>query len=61
MARAIRSGTVWLNDHNKLFPEAETGGIRDSGYGRLHGAEGLNEFLYTKHIYHRFGQVQGAA
>lgn len=61
VARAIRSGTVWLNDHNKLFPEAETGGIRESGYGRLHGIEGLNEFLYTKHIYQRFGQVRGAA
>lgn len=61
VARAIRSGTVWLNDHNKLFPEAETGGIRDSGFGRLHGAEGLNEFMFTKHIYHRFGRVQGAA
>lgn len=61
IARALRSGTVWLNDHNKLFPEAETGGIRDSGFGRLHGAEGLNEFLYTKHIYHRFGRLRGAA
>lgn len=61
IARALRSGTVWLNDHNKLFPEAETGGIRDSGFGRLHGIEGLNEFLYTKHIYHRFGRLRGAA
>lgn len=58
VARAVRSGTVWLNDHNKLFPEAETGGVRDSGFGRLHGIEGLNEFLYTKHVYHRFGQVR---
>jgi acyl-CoA reductase-like NAD-dependent aldehyde dehydrogenase len=61
VARALRAGTVWLNDHNKLFPEAETGGVRESGYGRLHGVEGLNEFLYTKHIYQRFGQVRGAA
>ena len=56
VARALRSGTVWLNDHNKLFPEAETGGIRDSGYGRLHGRDGLDEFLYTKHVYHAFGR-----
>lgn len=61
VARALRTGTVWLNDHNKLFPEAETGGIRDSGYGRLHGMEGLGEFLYTKHVYHRFGRAQSAA
>lgn len=60
VARALRAGTVWLNDHNKLFPEAETGGFRDSGYGRLHGMDGLAEFLSTKHVYHRHGCV-GAA
>ena len=59
VSRALRSGTVWLNDHNKLFPEAETGGHRDSGFGRLHGIDGLNEFLSTKHIYHRFGRLCG--
>jgi betaine-aldehyde dehydrogenase len=31
--------------------EAETGGYRDSGLGRLHGVEGLSPFLETKHIY----------
>ncbi len=46
-----RIGTVWSNCHNRLFAEAETGGFRDSGYGRLHGAEGLNDFLQTKHFY----------
>ena len=61
ISRALRSGTVWLNDHNKLFPEAETGGHRDSGFGRLHGIDGLNEFLSTKHIYHRFGRLRGGA
>ena len=25
---------------------------RESGFGRLHGVEGLNDFLQTKHIYH---------
>lgn len=57
VARSIRSGTVWLNDHNKLFAEAETGGFRESGFGRLHGAEGMAEFLATKHIYEVLGVV----
>src|SRR5690606_32090323 len=57
VSRALRSGTVWLNDHNKLFAEAETGGVRDSGYGRLHGSDGLLEFLYTKHAYVRHDRV----
>jgi acyl-CoA reductase-like NAD-dependent aldehyde dehydrogenase len=51
VAARLRSGTVWSNSHNRLFAEAETGGLRDSGYGRLHGAEGLNDFLQTKHFY----------
>lgn len=55
VARELRTGTVWINDHNKLFPEAETGGFRESGFGRLHGLEGLSEFLSTKHIYEPYG------
>ena len=51
VAARPRSGTVRSNSHNRLFVEAETGGFRDSGYGRLHGAEGLNDFLQTKHFY----------
>lgn len=50
-SRAIKAGTVWVNCHNRLMVEAETGGFRESGLGRLHGAEGLAPFLETKHIY----------
>ena len=55
-ARRLRSGTVWMNSHNRLFAEAETGGSRDSGYGRLHGVQGLDDFLQTKHVYYELGQ-----
>lgn len=51
VARTLKIGTVWLNVHNRLFAEAETGGYRESGYGRLHGVEGLSDFLETKHVY----------
>ena len=50
VARKIQSGTVWINAHNRLFAEAETGGFKESGFGRLHGVEGLEAFLQTKHI-----------
>ncbi|MEM6729774.1 MAG: aldehyde dehydrogenase family protein, partial [Pseudomonadota bacterium] len=60
VARALRSGTVWLNSHAKLLAEAETGGFGRSGVGRLHGIEGLNDFLETKHIYLEAGQVKPA-
>ena len=57
VARAIRAGTVWLNSHLKLFAEAETGGYGKSGLGRLHGPEGLYDFLETKHIYMEQGVI----
>lgn len=55
VSRAIRAGTVWLNCHGRLQAEGETGGYRQSGLGRLHGVEGLNDFLETKHVYHEAG------
>lgn len=51
MGRKLRTGTVWLNSHNRLLAEVETGGYRESGIGRLHGTEAMNDFLETKHIY----------
>jgi acyl-CoA reductase-like NAD-dependent aldehyde dehydrogenase len=57
VSRAIRAGTVWLNCHTRLLAEGETGGYRQSGLGRLHGAEGLNDFLETKHVYLEAGVV----
>jgi acyl-CoA reductase-like NAD-dependent aldehyde dehydrogenase len=57
LARALRNGTVWINDHNRLFAEAETGGYRRSGIGRLHGYEGLVDFLETKSIYRNAGMI----
>ncbi|HCN72210.1 MAG TPA: aldehyde dehydrogenase [Pusillimonas sp.] len=51
VASRLKFGTVWLNAHNRLFAEVETGGYGDSGYGKLHGVEGLNDFMQTKHFY----------
>jgi len=56
-SRAIRSGTVWLNCHGRLFAEGETGGYGQSGLGRLHGPEGLDDFLETKHVYLEAGRI----
>ena len=51
MGRNLKFGTVWMNCHNRLLAEVETGGYRESGIGRLHGMEAMNDFLETKHIY----------
>ena len=60
LARALRNGTVWINDHNKLFAEAETGGYRRSGLGRLHGYDALLDFCELKHVYQSVGVVDPA-
>ncbi len=60
VARALRNGTVWINAHNRLLPEVETGGYRQSGLGRLHGYDALADFTELKHIYQAPG-VLGAA
>jgi betaine-aldehyde dehydrogenase len=57
IARELRNGTIWINDHNKLFAEAETGGYRKSGLGRLHGFDALNDFTEIKSIYQNVGVV----
>ena len=57
VARALKNGTVWINDHNKLFAEAETGGYRRSGLGRLQGVDALIDFTEVKHIYQNAGVV----
>ncbi len=59
ISRALKFGTVWLNAHTRLFAEIETGGYRESGMGRLHGVEGLDDFLETKHIFLESGQIEG--
>jgi betaine-aldehyde dehydrogenase len=61
VARALRDGTVWINDHNKLFAEAEMGGYRRSGLGRLHGVDALLDFTEQKHIFQNVGTAIGQA
>jgi betaine-aldehyde dehydrogenase len=57
VSRGIRAGTIWLNCHTRLFAEGETGGFGQSGLGRLHGVEGLEDFLETKHVYLEAGTL----
>jgi acyl-CoA reductase-like NAD-dependent aldehyde dehydrogenase len=57
-AAALRSGSVWINAHLRFAPEAETGGYRESGLGRLHGVEGLDAFLQTKAVTWELGEAE---
>ena len=51
VSRALRFGTVWVNDYNVYFAEAPWGGFKRSGIGRELGRAGLDEFRELKHIY----------
>ncbi len=50
VARAIRTGTVGVNDY-QLDINAPFGGVKASGIGRELGPEGLEEFFTLKSIY----------
>lgn len=51
VAKRIRTGTVWINDHHLLSPTAPFGGYKQSGIGREFGWHGLSEYLQIKHIH----------
>ncbi|EHK83952.1 aldehyde dehydrogenase (acceptor) [Saccharomonospora azurea SZMC 14600] len=51
VARALRHGTVWINDFGPYLPQAEWGGYKRSGVGRELGHAGLAEYQEAKHIY----------
>ena len=51
VSKALRFGTVWVNDYNVYFPEAPWGGYRQSGLGRELGTLGLDEYLEVKHVF----------
>jgi aldehyde dehydrogenase (NAD+) len=50
MAKAIRSGTVWVNCYGLLDPVIPFGGYKMSGYGRESGFEHADEYLQTKSV-----------
>jgi aldehyde dehydrogenase (NAD+) len=51
VAKAIRTGTVWINDYHLLNDKSPFGGYKQSGVGRELGRQGLLEYSTTKHIH----------
>ena len=51
LGRALRFGTVWLNDFHPYYPQAPWGGMKESGVGRELGVTGLREYQEEKHLY----------
>jgi aldehyde dehydrogenase (NAD+) len=52
LARRIRSGMTSVNSVISFaaIPALPFGGVGDSGFGRIHGPDGLKEFTYAKAV-----------
>ena len=52
LARRLRSGMTAINSVISFagIPALPFGGVGDSGFGRIHGADGLKEFTYAKAV-----------
>ena len=51
VAKKLRAGTVWINDHHLINCIAPFGGYKQSGIGRELGSYGLDEYTEVKHVH----------
>lgn len=51
MARAVRSGIVWVNTYRMVSPMAEFGGYKNSGHGRESGMQAVYDYTRTKTLW----------
>ena len=46
----LQAGVVWVNTYRVVAAQAPFGGVKESGFGRERGVEGLLEFTQTKNV-----------
>jgi aldehyde dehydrogenase (NAD+) len=51
MAKAIRSGMVWVNCYKRVHPGSPFGGVGESGYGREMGFDVMREYTQAKSVW----------
>lgn len=51
MVAALQAGSVYVNGRGGLPPAVPFGGVKESGYGRLGGLEGVRAFMHTKNVW----------
>lgn len=56
MVHAIKAGTVWCNQYMALSNAVPFGGMKQSGFGRELGIEGLKEYTQTKAVHWNYGE-----
>lgn len=50
IAEKLECGTVWINKHGAIQPNAPFGGVKQSGFGVEFGEEGLKEFTTVQTV-----------
>jgi acyl-CoA reductase-like NAD-dependent aldehyde dehydrogenase len=50
VASQLECGTVWINKHGAIQPNAPFGGVKQSGFGVEFGEEGLKEFTVIQTV-----------
>src|SRR5213075_3198165 len=50
-ARLLQAGTVWINTYGLYDSAMPFGGVKESGYGRELGRQGLLEYTRTKSVW----------
>jgi acyl-CoA reductase-like NAD-dependent aldehyde dehydrogenase len=50
-SRALRTGTVWVNTYQMVYPSVPYGGVKQSGHGRNLGAASLDDVTQVKSIW----------
>ena len=51
VARRLRAGTVWINTFRAITFNSPFGGYKESGFGRVNGAEAIDGYLQTKSVW----------
>lgn len=59
-ARALKFGTVWVNDHLTLVSEMPHGGFKQSGYGKDLSLYAIEDYTEIKHVMVKFGPAPSA-
>ena len=51
VASRLRAGTVWVNLYRAITFNSPFGGFKESGFGRVNGAEAIEGYLQTKSVW----------
>jgi acyl-CoA reductase-like NAD-dependent aldehyde dehydrogenase len=51
VARQLEVGNIWVNGFLGIPPSAPFGGVKQSGWGRLGGIDGIREFTQSKNVF----------